>query len=117
MKELAPREEIVLATKVFNRMRPGPNGMGLSRQSILHEIDMSLKRLGPDYVDIYQIHRADPTTSCEETMEALHDVAKAGKAPLHRRVFDVALGSSPSTSRPPSGTAGRGSSRCRTRSA
>lgn len=80
IKELAPREEIILATKVFNRMRPGPNGMGLSRQAIMHEIDQSLKRLGTDYVDLYQIHRWDPHTPFEETMEALHDVVKAGKA-------------------------------------
>jgi aryl-alcohol dehydrogenase-like predicted oxidoreductase len=80
VRELAPREEIILATKVFNRTRPGPNGMGLSRQAILHEIDASLRRLGTDYVDLYQIHRHDPTTPYEETMEALHDVVKAGKA-------------------------------------
>ncbi len=81
IKELAPREEIILATKVFNAMRPGkPNGMGLSRQAIMHEIDMSLKRLGTDYVDLYQIHRFDANTPYEETMEALHDVVKAGKA-------------------------------------
>jgi 1-deoxyxylulose-5-phosphate synthase len=80
IRELAPREEIVLATKVFNRMRPGPNGMGLSRQAILHEIDASLKRLGTDYIDLYQIHRCDKSTPYEETMEALHDVVKAGKA-------------------------------------
>lgn len=80
LKELAPRDEIVLATKVFNRMRPGPNGAGLSRKAILSEIDRSLKRLGTDYVDVYQIHRYDPATPLEETMEALHDVVKAGKA-------------------------------------
>lgn len=81
IKELAPREEIILATKVFNPMRPGkPNGMGLSRQAIMHEIDMSLTRLQTDYVDLYQIHRFDPHTPYEETMEALHDVVKAGKA-------------------------------------
>ncbi len=80
LKELAPREEIVLATKVFFPMRQGPNGRGLSRKAILAEIDNSLKRLGTDYVDLYQIHRFDPLTPVEETMEALHDVAKAGKA-------------------------------------
>ncbi|MFZ2099663.1 MAG: aldo/keto reductase [Oricola sp.] len=78
--ELAPRDEIVLATKVCSRMRPGPNGAGLSRKAILHEIDASLTRLGTDHVDLYQIHRADPTTPFEETMEALNDVVKAGKA-------------------------------------
>src|SRR5258708_16024502 len=60
-------------------MRPGPNGGGLSRKSIMAEIDASLRRLGTDYVDLYQIHRWDPTTPIEETMEALHDVVKAGK--------------------------------------
>jgi aryl-alcohol dehydrogenase (NADP+) len=76
----ADREDVVLATKVFNRMRPGPNGAGLSRKAILQEIDASLTRLGTDYVDLYQIHRFDPETPVEETMEALHDVVRAGKA-------------------------------------
>jgi aryl-alcohol dehydrogenase (NADP+) len=76
----ADREDVVLATKVFNRMRPGPNGAGLSRKAIMQEIDASLARLGTDYVDLYQIHRFDPETPVEETMEALHDVVKAGKA-------------------------------------
>jgi aryl-alcohol dehydrogenase (NADP+) len=76
----ADREDVVLATKVFNRMRPGPNGAGLSRKAIMQEIDASLTRLGTDYVDLYQIHRFDPHTPVEETMEALHDVVKAGKA-------------------------------------
>jgi aryl-alcohol dehydrogenase (NADP+) len=76
----ARREEVVLATKVYNRMRPGPNGAGLSRKAILGEIDASLTRLGTDYVDLYQIHRWDYATPIEETMEALHDVVKAGKA-------------------------------------
>jgi aryl-alcohol dehydrogenase (NADP+) len=76
----ADREDVVLATKVFNRMRPGPNGAGLSRKAILQEIDASLSRLGTDYVDLYQIHRFDPETPVEETMEALHDVVKAGTA-------------------------------------
>ncbi|WP_243041207.1 aldo/keto reductase [Dyella sedimenti] len=80
LKEHADRDTIVLATKVFNRMHPGPNGMGLSRKAILGEIDKSLRRLGTDYVDLYQIHRWDPHTPIEETMEALHDVVKAGKA-------------------------------------
>jgi 1-deoxyxylulose-5-phosphate synthase len=79
LKELARREEIIIATKVFFRMRPGPNGMGLSRQAIFAEMDASL-RLGTDYVDLYQIHRWDYNTPIEETMEALHDVVKAGKA-------------------------------------
>jgi aryl-alcohol dehydrogenase (NADP+) len=76
----AAREDVVLATKVFNRMRPGPNGAGLSRKAILQEIDASLARLGTDYVDLYQIHRFDPATPVEETMEALHDVVKSGRA-------------------------------------
>jgi aryl-alcohol dehydrogenase (NADP+) len=80
VRDLARREEVVLATKVHGRMRPGPNGAGLSRAAILHEIDASLTRLGTDYVDLYQIHRWDPHTPIEETMEALHDVVRAGKA-------------------------------------
>ncbi|MEB0113283.1 aldo/keto reductase [Variovorax sp. RTB1] len=74
------REDVVIATKVNSRMRPGPNGAGLSRKAIMGEIDASLKRLGTDYVDLYQIHRWDYGTPIEETMEALHDVVKAGKA-------------------------------------
>ena len=80
LKELAPRDEIVLATKVFGRMRPGPNGQGLSRKAILSEIDNSLDRLGVDHVDLYQIHRFDPFTPYEETMDALDEVVKSGKA-------------------------------------
>ena len=76
----AAREDVVLATKVHGRMRPGPNGAGLSRKAILQEIDASLARLETDYVDLYQIHRWDPTVPIEETMEALHDVVRAGKA-------------------------------------
>ncbi len=80
LKDVTRREDVVLATKVHGRMRPGPNGGGLSRKAILHEIDASLRRLGTDYVDLYQIHRWDPHTPVEETLEALHDVVKAGKA-------------------------------------
>ncbi|USI72752.1 aldo/keto reductase [Sphingomonas morindae] len=80
LKEFASRDSIVIATKVYNRMRRGPNGAGLSRKAILAEIDASLKRLGTDYVDLYQIHRFDHETPIEETLEALHDVVKAGKA-------------------------------------
>ncbi|MER6463459.1 aldo/keto reductase [Streptomyces sp. NPDC001288] len=80
LRDFARRDEIVLATKVHGRMRPGPNGGGLSRKAILTEIDHSLARLGTDYVDLYQIHRFDHETPVEETMEALHDVVKAGKA-------------------------------------
>jgi len=92
LNDFARREEVVIATKVFNRMRPGPNGAGLSRKNILFEIDESLRRLGTDYVDLYQIHRFDHETPIEETMEALHDVVKAGKGPLYRRFVDVCLG-------------------------
>ena len=80
MRELSPREEVVIATKVHGRMRPGANGAGLGRKAILAEIDASLKRLNMDYVDLYQIHRFDSGTPIEETLEALHDVVKAGKA-------------------------------------
>ena len=80
LAELANRDEIVLATKVYGRMRPRPNGSGLSRKAILSEIDDSLRRLGTDYVDLYQIHRWDHETPIAETIEALHDVVKAGKA-------------------------------------
>lgn len=80
LKDYARREEIVIATKVNGRMHKGPNGAGLSRKAIMTEIDNSLKRLGTDYVDIYQVHRWDSRTPIEETMEALHDVVKAGKA-------------------------------------
>jgi aryl-alcohol dehydrogenase-like predicted oxidoreductase len=79
LKDYARREEIVLATKVHGRMHDGPNGQGLSRKAILAEIDNSLRRLGTDYVDLYQIHRWDPNTPIEETLEALHDTVKAGK--------------------------------------
>jgi aryl-alcohol dehydrogenase-like predicted oxidoreductase len=80
LTEYAPRDEVVIATKVHGRMRRGPNGAGLSRKAILSEIDHSLRRLGTDHVDLYQIHRFDPQTPLEETLEALHDVVKAGKA-------------------------------------
>jgi len=80
LREMARRDEIVLATKLCGRMRPGPNGAGLSRKAVLQEIDASLRRLGTDYVDLYQIHRWDAETPIEETLEALHDVVKSGKA-------------------------------------
>ena len=70
LKDFARRDDVVIATKVFNRMRPGPNGAGLSRKAIMTEIDHSLRRLGTDYVDLYQIHRLDKKTPIEETMEA-----------------------------------------------
>jgi aryl-alcohol dehydrogenase (NADP+) len=80
LRDFADRDEIVLATKLNGRMRPGPNGAGLSRKAVFAEIDHSLRRLGTDYVDLYQIHRWDRTVPIEETLEALHDVVKAGKA-------------------------------------
>ena len=80
LAEMTRREEVVIATKVHGRMRPGPNGAGLSRKAIMTEVDASLRRLGTDYIDLYQIHRWDPVTPIEETLEALHDVVKAGKA-------------------------------------
>lgn len=79
LRDFARREEVVIATKVFYPMHEGSNARGLSRKSILTEIDASLRRLGTDYVDLYQIHRWDKHTPIEETLEALHDVIKAGK--------------------------------------
>jgi len=79
LRDFASRDEVVIATKVHGRMRPGPNGAGLSRKAIMAEIDHSLKRLRTDYVDLYQIHRWDYDTPIEETMEALHDLVKSGK--------------------------------------
>jgi aryl-alcohol dehydrogenase-like predicted oxidoreductase len=98
IKDFARRDEVVIATKVYGRMRPGPNGAGLSRKAIFAEIDNSLHRLGMDYVDLYQIHRFDHDTPIEETLEALHDVVKAGKAryigasSMHAWEFARALG-------------------------
>lgn len=80
LKDFSKRDEVVIATKVYFPMRPGPNGGGLSRKAIMSEIDKSLKRLGTDFVDLYQIHRWDYQTPIEETMKALHDVVNAGKA-------------------------------------
>ncbi len=80
LKDFTRRDDVVIATKVFNRMRPGPNGAGLSRKAILTEIDNSLRRLGTDYVDLYQIHRWDYGTPIEETLEALDTVVRSGKA-------------------------------------
>ncbi len=98
LKDFARREEVVIATKVNGRMHSGPNGAGLSRLAIMQEIDASLKRLGTDHVDLYQIHRWDDTTPIEETLEALHDVVKSGKAryigasSMHAWQFAKALG-------------------------
>ena len=97
LKDFADRDAVVIATKVRNQMRSGPNGTGLSRKEIMTEIDHSLRRLGVDYVDLYQIHRADSATPIEETLEALHDVVKAGKvrylgaSSMHAWEFSKAL--------------------------
>ena len=80
LRKFISRDEVVVATKVHGQMTPGPNGRGLSRKHILSAIDASLERLGMDHVDLYQIHRWDEATPIEETMEALHDVVRAGKA-------------------------------------
>ena len=80
LRDFADRDKVGIATKLHGKMREGPNGAGLSRKAILSEIDHSLQRLGTEYVDLYQIHRWDYQTPIEETMEALHDVVKAGKA-------------------------------------
>jgi aryl-alcohol dehydrogenase (NADP+) len=80
IKELAPRHEVVIATKVFYPITDDPNGRGLSRKHIFDAVDGSLRRLGMEYIDLYQIHRYDHQTPIEETLEALHDVVKAGKA-------------------------------------
>ena len=79
LRDFTKRDDIVIASKVYMRMRPGPNGAGLSRKAIFNEIDNSLRRLGTDYLDLYQIHRWDYETPIEETLEALHDIVKAGK--------------------------------------
>src|SRR3954447_3704639 len=116
VKQLTTREAVVLATKLYWPMHPGPGGSGLSRKAILEQVDASLRRLGTDYVDLLQIHRYDPDVPVEETMEALHDVVKAGKA-RYLGAPRCGRGGSPSSSTPPSATAGRASSPCRTNTA
>ena len=110
----ADRDDYVLATKVFNPMGPGPNDRGLSRKHVLAGIDASLRRLGTDHVDLYQIHRWDPHTPIEETMEALHDVVRAGKARYigasSMWAWQFAKAQQVARQR----TVGRGSSPCRT---
>ena len=98
IRDFARRDEVVIATKVWGPVRPGPNGRGLSRKSIMAEIDKSLRRLGTDYVDLYIIHRYDYDTPLEETLDALNDVVRAGKArylgasSMHSWQFMKALG-------------------------
>src|SRR6266496_4193154 len=98
LRDFAKREEVIVATKVYFPMRPDVNGRGLSRKAVMTEIDNSLRRLGTDYVDLYQIHRWDYETPIEETLEALHDIVKAGKAryigasSMHAWQFARALG-------------------------
>ncbi|WP_372660626.1 aldo/keto reductase [Amycolatopsis kentuckyensis] len=79
LKDFADRDDVVIATKLRHPMRPGPNGKGLSRKAIMTEVEHSLRRLGTDYIDLYQVHRNDHATPLEETLEALHDLVKAGK--------------------------------------
>jgi len=79
LKEMADRDDVVVATKLYNRMRKAPNGAGLSRKAIMAEAENSLRRLGTDYIDIYQIHRFDPLTPIDETLEALNDLIRSGK--------------------------------------
>jgi aryl-alcohol dehydrogenase-like predicted oxidoreductase len=113
LRDLTRREDVVLATKVHGACVPARTAAGLSRKAIMTEIDASLRRLGTDHVDLYQIHRWDPHTPVEETMEALHDVVKAGKARYlgASSMWAWQFAKAQST---PSGTAGRRSSRCRT---
>lgn len=97
LRDFARRDEVVIATKVHGRMHPGANGQGLSRKAIFGELDASLKRLGTDFLDLYQIHRWDYETPIEETLEALHDVVKSGKvryigaSSMHAWQFSKAL--------------------------
>src|SRR5262245_32013643 len=79
LKGLTSRDQVVIATKAFYPLQPGPNQRGLSRKRLMDAIDQSLRRLGLEYVDLYQIHRFDPETPIEETLEALHDIVRAGK--------------------------------------
>jgi 1-deoxyxylulose-5-phosphate synthase len=91
LKTNVRREAVVVATKVNGSMRDEPNGSGLSRKAIFHELEDSLRRLRTDYVDLYQIHRWDYSTPIEETLEALHDTIKSGKVRLYRRLFHVRM--------------------------
>ena len=92
LKDFANRDDVVIATKLRHPMRSGPNGKGLSRKAIMTEIDHSLRRLGVDYVDLYQIHRNDHTTPLEETLEALHDRGQGRQGALPGRLVHARLG-------------------------
>jgi Predicted oxidoreductases (related to aryl-alcohol dehydrogenases) len=92
LRDFANRDDVVIATKLRNPMRSGPNGKGLSRKAIMTEVDHSLKRLGTDYIDLYQIHRNDHSTPLEETLEALHVAGQGRQGPLPRRLVDAGLG-------------------------
>ena len=113
LKDFAHRDEVVIATKVNGRMRPGPNGGGLSRKAIMREIDASLRRLGTDYVDLYRIHRWDHHTPIEETLEALHDVVRAGKARYIGAIVHACVAICSGSSQSPNTTAGHALSACR----
>jgi 1-deoxyxylulose-5-phosphate synthase len=113
LKANTKREDTVIATKLFNAMRDDPNAKGLSRKQIFFELDQSLKRLGTDYIDLYQIHRWDYETPIEETMEALHDVVRSGKV-ARSEPPPCTPGSSPRPSTSPTSTAGLALSPCRT---
>ena len=113
VKKLTRREDVVLATKLRFKMHDGPGGEGLSRRAVMEQIDASLTRLGTDYVDLYQIHRFYDETPIEETMEALHDVVKAGKV-RYLGASSWTPGSSPRCRKSPAPTAGHRSCRCRT---
>ena len=114
LRDFAKRDEIVLATKVYCRMRPGPNGGGLSRKAIFTEIDASLQRLGTDYVDLYQIHRWDDDDADRGDAGGAARRGEGRQGALYRRLLDVSPGSSPRRSTPPTLTAGPASSACRT---
>ena len=115
LRDFARREEVVIATKVHGRMRPGPNGAGpVAQGDPARDRRQSLRRLGTDYVDLYQIHRWDPDTPIEETMEALHDVVRAGKARYLGASSMYAWQFAKAQHVAERATAGRRSSRCRT---
>ena len=113
LRDFANRDDVVIATKLRHPMRSAPNGKGLSRKAIMAEADHSLKRLGADYIDLYQIHRNDHSTPLEETLEALHDLVKAGKV-RYLGASSMRPGSSPRPCISSARMAGPASCRCRT---